>query len=67
MKSLNLFWILLSLAKVAIAQIAVNDSIIPNSAVRSTNYLRPIEIEPHPFILPIAKASVRGSYPVELS
>ena len=67
MRTLDLFCIVSLLGHVVIAQTAENDSIIPNSAVRSATYLRPIEIEPHPFILPIAKASVRGSYPVELS
>lgn len=65
--ALRLFWIFVMFDHTVIAQTVVNDSIIPNSAIRSANYLRPIEIEPHPFILPIAKASVRGSYPVELS
>ena len=66
-RSINLFWIFTLSVKVVVAQRIKNDSIVPNSAIRSANYLRPIEIEPHPFILPIAKASVRGSYPMELS
>lgn len=66
-RSSNLIWTFVMFGHIVVAQTAVNDSIIPNSAIRSPNYLRPIEIEPHPFILPIAKASVRGSYPVELS
>jgi len=66
-KSLTLTWIFLIMTKATVAQTQANDSIVPNSAIRSASYLRPIEIEPHPFILPIAKASVRGSYPVELS
>ncbi|WP_373331560.1 conjugative transposon protein TraN [Salmonirosea aquatica] len=65
-KTLNLFWTILMFGQGGISQIAGNDSIISNSAMSST-YLRTIEIEPHPFILPIAKASVRGSYPIELS
>ena len=67
MRSIILFWLFILSAKVVIAQTIKSDSIIPNSAIRSPSYLRPIKIEPHPFILPIAKASVRGSYPVELS
>ena len=67
MKSLNLCWMFILSAKVVVAQTTKNDSIIPNSAIKSASYLMPIEIEPHPFILPIAKASVRGSYPMELS
>jgi len=55
------------LTEATVAQTLANDSIVPNSAIQSANYLRPIEIESHPFIIPIAKASVRGSYPFELS
>lgn len=43
------------------------DSLIPNSAIRRTEVLKPIALDPNPFLLPIAKASVRGSYPLELS
>ena len=66
-RTLNIFWIISMFSQMVVAQTAENDTIIPNSAIRSATYLRPIEIEPHPFILPIAKTSVRGSYPVELS
>ena len=67
MRTLILFWIISLFSQMVVAQTVENDTIIPNSAIRSATYLRPIEIEPHPFILPIAKTSVRGSYPVELS
>ncbi len=66
-RTLNIFWIIYMFSQMVVAQTVENDTIIPNSAIRSATYLRPIEIEPHPFILPIAKTSVRGSYPVELS
>ncbi|GLU56513.1 conjugative transposon protein TraN [Dyadobacter frigoris] len=45
---------------------AQSDSLIPNS-VSKKSILKPIVIDPHPFVLPIAKASVRGSYPIELA
>lgn len=72
MKKILSIVLMLVLSKSVIAQDKAQivsdslDSLIPNSASKKS-HLKPIIIDPHPFILPIAKASVRGSYPVELS
>ncbi|GAB3179603.1 conjugative transposon protein TraN [Telluribacter humicola] len=49
------------------AQLVNTDTLVPNSAARMAPYHRPLVIKPHPFLLPIARASVQGSYPLELS
>lgn len=65
MKKLISVLLFIVLRNLATAQV-ISDSLIPNSAARKS-FLKSIVIDPHPFILPLAKASVRGSYPVELS
>jgi len=65
MKKLISVLLFIVLRNSATAQV-ISDTLLPNSATRKS-FLKPIIIDPHPFILPIAKASVRGSYPIELS
>ena len=65
MKKLISVLLFIVLRNSATAQV-ISDTLLPNSATRKS-FLKPIIIYPHPFILPIAKASVRGSYPIELS
>lgn len=43
------------------------DTLIPNSTIYTVSPLRPMVMKPHPFLLPIARSSVQGSYPLELS
>ncbi|HEV7347381.1 conjugative transposon protein TraN [Telluribacter sp.] len=67
MKLLHLAGMMLAGLSCVHGQSAKIDSLIPNSAIRRTEVLQPIVLDPYPYMLPIAKASVRGSYPLELS
>jgi conjugative transposon TraN protein len=56
----------LFISRTASAQIAGKDTTTSLTAFSRAGYL-PISLKPHPFLLPIARASVRGSYPLEIS
>ena len=59
-------WRIFVSSRSEVAQILA-DTLIPNSALNSIGRVKPLVVKPHPFLLPIARSTVQGSYPLELS